>query len=289
MRGTFVAHRSTSVRSYEPLLLDELPADLMTAVAEVIRGQGRRSGLLCPRCKGGRSHERSLGALYEAYGAHIHCYRATCRYTRRVLAEAGECGTPVFTEFRQLRSLTEGRTPSSAGLALMESRWGLTRPMIAREGILEGPAPCSHILLPIRGPTGAFNGQVSYCLHKHCRPKAKTELAVETADAISWYQPRGKCFRGALLVEDQASAIRAAWLGWQAVALLGVSLGDRAEFIRSHLRLDANGGAILALDPGAESTAIAQAANRFPWINVRRIPDDLKRLTDAQIAYTLAG
>lgn len=264
-------------------MLEDLPRDLQQACSDVIAGQGRRTGLTCPGCHGGRTRERSLGVVYESYGARIHCFRAKCGYTRRVLADGVDVAAPDGRALPRFRSLTEGRTPGALRMALMEARWGLTKAMVARDGILEGPAPCSHILLPIRGPQGDFRGQVAYCLQKHCKPKASTELLNPDDDALAWFAPRGAAMRGTVLVEDQASAIRAAWLGWKAVALLGTSIGTRAELIRTV----ASGPIVLALDPGAETAAIRQAYN-FPWLVVRRLNDDLKRLTNAEILAALA-
>lgn len=192
------------------------------------------SGQVCPSCKGGRSHERSLSVGRAGAFLWWRCHRASCgkRGKARVSGVGDE---PETTDQKRKRERVFKRMPLPLKLKyqLAEqyniapetfdvARWSYTPDY-------DGYGP--RVIFPIFSPDGRVRGEQfrSYTGHE---PKSFTNVELGE-QALSWYRFR-KYGKILVIVEDIPSAVRAAESqAMDAVALLGTVLNiDRVLEIR---------------------------------------------------------
>jgi len=245
-------------------------------------GAERVSGLLCPKCEGGRSHERSLGMYrFDTYVA-VKCRRLKCGYSER-FALVGVDVTTWNAPARVTRSREfygALRAPSSASRRYIESRYGIRPHTLQLFGVKE-VVGLKALYMPVWSPLAEKRGATVRRFDGWGR-KADSFKHDESQPWQSWYLADYP--RALVIVEDQLSAMRCWQLGYDAVALLGVALTqDRAAEIERNRR----SRVLLALDADAFGTAMQQL-RRYPWISrAVLLRDDLKDVSDEEIEKRL--
>lgn len=241
-----------------------------------------RSGLLCPKCEGGRTRERSMSAWRDGHHIYYKCHRASCGAGGRVIAFSSEVGSVASRDDEA--PTARGSIPrileipdTSYGLLL--ERYGIPEGLLARAGAGWIDSGKGRLYLPCLGPGGETNGYVARSLAGE-EPKAlihrlNTDIG---KDLMAFYKGPG---RALVIVEDQLSAIRASQYT-NSVALVGTHLSDsRMESILS----TRPSKMFIALDKDATDKAIKYA---FKYgIKIIPLEKDLKDCTEDELLERL--
>lgn len=247
------------------------------------RGEGfRRSGLMCPECNGGRSHERSFAAWITGGILRWQCHRASCPFngwhsltgslTRNVAEpQKGELGKQVQVE------------PLSPELrAYLCTLYSIDDETIDLAGWkyclnFDGHGP--RVLMPILDPDGLKRGE-TFRAYNGALPKAIINK-LRDEEQMCWYRFK-KYAKTLIIVEDQPSALRAAEAGLHALALCGTLLTtDRLLEIKK-LNYDS---VYLCLDNDATVNAVRYAKvfrARLPQLRVKALDVDVKNMAAQQ-------
>jgi hypothetical protein len=245
---------------------------ILTIAEHMPIGATRRS--VCPFCNGGDKRETTFIVGREHDRVWYKCFRATCDSKPGV---TGSATLPPARIAEYNRALERMRPYTQPTFPLEQD---IDRDYFWHRFELHRPdayvSEHDEYLLPVRGPRHELRGYVQRqpvwkgnprCarlgreLDEQGKPMPKTKLYMHsTAPTLSWYIPpihassvNSRAERGVLvLVEDQVSAMKVAEAGFDAVALLGSSLG--VEGVRDIARQRPS-RVIVALDPGAEGSA----------------------------------
>jgi hypothetical protein len=254
---------------------------------EAIRAQlGSRSsasGLLCPRCLGGATKERSVSAWHRGLTITAKCWRNACpfRGTWDATTGMGLGYTPPASG--------DGRTgyrvdtlPLDQGMeAYLEGRYRLTGATLRHWGLRQYPGS-RGVYLRCTGFSGGFRGWVLRWVDG-TKPKTRSYPAPEATRQPwqAWFPSRPGLV---VCVEDVFSAMRLWQQGTTAVAMLGVSLSDMkaAELSRHATQV------VVALDSDATARAI-EAARRYNFGYRRLLGDDIKDMTEEQLTQWITS
>lgn len=268
------------------LHISELPQDMARAACAVFATGNTQSGLLCPECAGGTSHERSVSMwLRDARIAVAKCWRAKCGHSLEVVGDPSLVLTEVSPAKWEPRRLQRVRAISQDLLLYVERRYGLRAPTLARYGVTQADTATKdpRIVIPVYSPSGSMRGQVLRlaCYGKRVK-KAITQLLPGEL-ALAWFRVPDAP-GPVVVVEDALSAMRLAQLGRSAASLLGVNVSQ--EKVRELLDIAGKSGMLLCLD--ADATARAVNLCRRYGIDVRRIARDFKDSPDIEIINAIA-
>lgn len=231
------------------------------------------SGLLCPKCSGGHSRERSMYVFPEGNGlkAIAYCARAKCGYRLEVIVNSNEC-LPTGNAHRNVAihalvpmSVTMQETlyrlygiNHSSDLMQLRDFWACWIPVHNNRGNKIGGI--------VRRLDGRTPKAISY-LYEHSTSPWMGFYTYSTVHAP------GTGF----IVEDMLSAIRLKQLNYNAVALLGTALSDeKVKAIKQVWNT-----AVLCLDADAFSKSIKYAQKY--GIEACRLERDFKDSSDEEI------
>ena len=240
--------------------------------------------VICPRCEGGSSGEKSLSVTRTEDGVLVwQCFRDKCPERK---GNDGEIGSYIPSlerkEVRKPRKVFEGTTKAlnQAHLAKLKAMWGVVDPPYW----YYTPDYGGRIAMSIRGPKYTHRGWVLRDIRGVARTKAFTYLE-ENEESLSWYKTTKDA--PTVLVEDIPSAVRAYMNGVNAVALLGTAIGlDKAMEIAEY----ATRPIIVALDQDATAKAFKHVERyNLLWDNpqVLVLHKDLKDMTAEELEELL--
>lgn len=187
-----------------------------------LNDQEQVSGLLCPRCNGGSTSERSLSMKRSGNQVSYVCHRASCDGKGYFLVvgaatKATAVKTSVFAQalskLEQLptdlmNELTKKYSLMTTDFARLEVKW---QPDMRR------------VCYPILSPERIIVGWTLRSYEKDVKPKSYKAITNFNLPALSYYRCWTTSWSKLLIVEDQVSACRAANTV-SAVALCGTNL-----------------------------------------------------------------
>jgi hypothetical protein len=237
----------------------------------------RASGLLCPKCRGGQSGERSLLAWRTGLELRAKCKRAKCGwYGRWDSVDLGMLPLGAGTPAQGKRYVLETMPLTEHLQAALEARYRVQGETLAHYGVRQMSGGRA-VYAPVWSPDRRLRGWVRRWLDGTL-PKVKGYPGWDHPQGAAWmaWFPRQ---RGGLVVavEDVFSAMRLWERGISAVALLGVSLsGVKLAELRRFA-----GTIVLALDDDAFGLALETAVRHS--IQVRFVEPDIKDMTEEQL------
>ena len=259
------------------------------------------TGLICPKCGGGNSRERSFNISRIADDGSIRwmCHRASCDFKGTSSATGhslrkgkgqeadgfggGQSAAKIVrTVAERVGKLVDLPDEVKDQLA---KRYFLSEPTISDCGLKWSTSASPHgsgrVFIPLRSSILASNGCVLRAIDGKQQPKSITFREPYAKTTLGWW------FGGAyedflFIVEDAFSAIRCFQAGFSAVSLSGTHISDeRIEEIveaRNHLHFRP----LLALDADAFPASIKKMRRlrtKLPGINVIKLDKDIKNLT----------
>lgn len=252
------------------------------AHGEAIRRQlgprGQASGLMCPKCHGGQSRERSVSAWNQGARITAKCWRNACSFrgtwdatTGMGLGYQGPGGDRDVPRGFRVDTLPLDATM----VALLVDRYRLQEATLRHWGVRQYRGS-GGVYVPCNGPTGRSRGWV---LRRTDGTKPKVLSYPAPGHTHEPWQAWWPATPGLVVcVEDVFSAMRLWQAGTSAVAMLGVSLSDmKAAEIGRHYDQVA-----VALDSDATARAI-EAARRYNFAYRRLLGADLKDMTEEQL------
>lgn len=244
----------------------------------------RASGLMCPGCQGGRTHERSLIGGREGLNLWGKCMRNSCGWWGQW--DITEVGGLVRRPggWRPKRFHLDTLPLTEATVAALEARYLVDPLTMYTYGLRQGEAGRA-VYCPVRDPLGGFRGWARRWLDG-TRPKVKgyqADTHPEGAPWQAWFRPcpvRTAVWgesRVLVAVEDVFSAMRLAEVGITAVSLLGTSLSavKVAELRNERKQI------VVALDADAYGNSIGFAIKYL--LIARRLAVDIKDMTEEQL------
>lgn len=261
--------------------VDAMPDYLRSVLPEL---EDKRSGLLCPSCSGGASHERSL-SMYRIW-PHIvlKCYRAAkCGFTARIPYADGEPTATHLPPANHFRG--ETCRPGKQLRRYLRDRYGIEYEAVERFRLRQ-VVDMKAVYLPVFGPNGETRGGVVRRFDGWDR-KAQS-YKTKLGPWMAWYDHAVPDRVPLVVVEDQLSAIRCWQLGYNAVSLLGTQLSaEKVAELSKYNRYEQP--VTLALDGDVWNTA-CDYARRYAFISdVKLLHEDLKDISDSEIGAVLNG
>lgn len=235
---------------------------------------GETARLLCPKCRGGSSGEKSFICSRDVGSVVLyHCFRATCTFSGRI-GMAPSLHDHTSPRVRARRAMEHPVEPlDKEDIEMFRAVFGITPdrdtywcPSMERY---------AH---RVYGPIGQNRGWVLRDYAGHKVPKALAYPYSDLAEPfISWYYPNKELESCVVVVEDMLSAKKVADSGFKAVALLGTWI----DIERAYEIADISSGRAvhLALDEGTVATMLSYR-DKFECIfgpaKVWLLKDDLK-------------
>lgn len=270
--------------------MSETNAGIAEAVERVASGAPSVSGLLCPRCNGGRSREHSVSVYPSAAAVKAKCHRASCTWWGAWASNSVGSWSPSYITPDPRPYLGALRACDWNLRNIFSTRYQLTEETIERCVRHAFEEPRLSVYLPVYPAYGKARGGV---LRRLEYGKYKTENFVEdrTSPFIAWYGHVG--YEAVVVVEDQLSAMRVMQLGRTGVALLGSSLSnDKWDEIKEHSERYKCPTIYLALDRDAFPKALDMARRFCPTthvpVKVLLLDRDFKDCTDDEILAKLS-
>lgn len=244
---------------------------------------GESIRILCPRCEGGSTAEKSLAITRDENNALVwQCFRASC-IEKGSTAKTGTLMPGTVTPRPKPRKEFTGKTvPLSDKLKeRIHTMWGITDP----PHWYWTPEYGGRVAMSVRSPKYTHRGWVLRDIRGRSAVKALTYIE-NNEEGLSWYKTTPGA--GTLLVEDIPSAVRASTYV-NSVALLGTGIGiarahEIAEFASRPL--------ILALDQDATALSF-KWANKWAlmWDDVIVLPltKDIKDMKESDVESLLCN
>lgn len=251
------------------------------AQGEEIRRQlgakSQASGLLCPKCRGGQTRERSVSAWHKGTTITAKCWRNACSFrgTWDATTGMGLGYTPPAGD-GPTGYQVDTLPMDDRMVAYLGHRYRLTEATLRHWGMRQYPSS-RGVYLRCTGFSGAFRGWVLRWTDG-TKPKSRSYPAPEAARQPwqAWYPAAPGLV---VCVEDVFSALRLWQQGTTAVAMLGVSLSDmKAAELRRHATQ-----VVVALDSDASARSI-EAARLHNFAYRRLLDADIKDMTEEQLA-----
>ena len=260
--------------------------------AEGLDPRGESTRVVCPRCGGGSTKEKSLSITREPSGLVLwQCFRDGCTEhgasggegTRRLSAAASTSKnrrTP--NKVRPYRGSLERLTESQLDFLANKIGWigphiDIARPLWAEE-------ECRYAF-PIFAPMGDRRGYVLRSYDPGQDVKALTRMD-RSEPHMSWYRYNGPD-NLLLIVEDIPSAVRAARYV-NSLALCGTGVGpEYAGEISAYYK-----NVVWALDEDALATAMKLHRKYAMWFDSSRVlplTKDIKDLEEEEVQELLQG
>jgi len=211
--------------------------------------------VICPRCGGGSTEEKSLSVTRSEDGVLLwQCFRDKCPEKKGDSSvDSSYIPSLERKEVRKPRKVFDGTTKAltDTHLARLKAMWGIESPPYW----YYTPDYGGRIAMSIRGPKYTHRGWVLRDIRGVARTKAYTFLE-EGQESLSWYKNHSD--RPTVLVEDIPSAVRASHYV-NSVALIGTAIGlDKALEIAQY----ATRPIVIALDQDATAKSF-QHAERY--------------------------
>lgn len=250
-----------------------------------MQDQEQVSGKTCPFCK---STDKSFSMKREGINLFYNCKRDKCKISGMTRLEAGTLPKKqrIKGESKYARWLRTACPLTHDDYEWLKKEWNFEKKH-ALAGGAEGMFPIRRIVLPIYDATGREVGATLRAKHKDTTPKSIICLTDLDALCLSFYG--GKQNKETMLVvEDQASAIRASYY-CSSVALLGTSMNvmkARAIAKTSTKKI------IFCLDKDAFSSSIDLATKYGAMFDKHATvcpPMDLKNMTEEALADFMAN
>ena len=195
------------------------------SIAEGLAVGDSLAGLVCPKCKGGRSGEVSFGVTRERHGVLFNCHRNSCSY-RGFVATAGWSSDYQSSGERSTKHRPYTKPTVSLGeeeYEFFRERFELTPELIDYAGWRLNPED-GRVVMPVRNSNGYDIG----CTARSYSPTTtKKSIAYPDDTKRPWL-----CYYNqvpdstAVIVEDQVSALKLSQF-LPAVALLGTGLNEQ--------------------------------------------------------------
>jgi len=238
--------------------------------------------VICPRCEGGSSNEKSLSISRLEDGDLVwQCFRANCPEKNGASDSGVSRISSVPKEIEKVRKVFKGTTKAltEVQLAQLNSMWGVTNPPYW----YYTPDYGGRIAMSIRGPKYNHRGWVLRDIRGNARVKALTYLD-KKEESLSWYKTHPD--QPTVLVEDIPSAVRASRYV-NSIALLGTAIGigkalEIAEYGTRPI--------ILALDQDATRQSFKHLTRYgLMWEDTRilTLPKDLKNMNEVELQEIL--
>lgn len=262
---------------------------LMASLPDTMRGDLIRSAtfgskMVCPKCDGGRTRERSLDV--RGIGIHgigvtsLKCFRASCGW-RALVASSPDEITLHTKKLAVAKPYSESTYPLN-----FDQRKLLTANYSCDSGLAIDHGWRSNksgdtLILPIVGPCREQRGHITRTITK---PKRVYTFKTSAQPFLDWW--RDDLFAGVVIVEDCISALRLYSIGISAVAILGTNIStEQAKEIAKY----ADGRVYLALDNDAFGKAIKLSVKHSHI--VKMIPvllsEDIKDMKDDEEVRSL--
>lgn len=243
--------------------------------------KGESVRIVCPKCGGGSSEEKSFLCSRDHGGVVFYkCFRASCSYRGKLIIGDGESG--YVPRQRKLHSFTRELKPlDSEQTEWWRKRFGIN----PDQGVYWCPS-LTRDALRVYGPDGQHRGWVLRDWTGSSEPKV---IGYPERDEpfIGWFpvqmfygekHPNGPC----VVVEDLISARKVCDAGYTSVALNGTDISWEAAFEiqERHSNIE------LALDRGTMSKMIGykdQFSTLFDNIRIWTLDEDLKYVSRDRI------
>lgn len=247
---------------------------------------GQTARIVCPQCRGGSTHERSMIVSRDHWAIGWYCFRANCGEKGRQIIPGGVVDDTELepTEKRPRPYTGDVFALSKLQQAHFQEKYNLSAGRIS-ESIYRShehwPDDFRYIL-PIKRHDGVIRGHVAripWGEPSGGHAKSMTYWN-EEGPLLSWYHPRYRCTnRDVLVVEDQLSAMRAAeHLNLVACAILGTGLNaEKVQELQKHTHY-----LTIALDADATGQAFAMArkwGQAFANCKVLVLSQDIKDMS----------
>lgn len=266
------------------------PRDYVILEYATIPPESTSTGQVCPKCRGGRTQERSLSVGRTGAFLWWRCHRGSCQWTGKQQLNGGmEATTHDEKRGKYERKFNRTRLPGSM-MKMFEEQYHLTDETIERAGWSYTPDYDGHgarVIYPLYAPDGTVRGE-QFRSYDGRKPKALIDGRL-AENLISWYRWR-KYGRTLIVVEDIVSAVRLAQAGIDSLALMGTLLNvDRAIEINQQ----EYNNVYLSLDNDATGTAVkaVYAMRKYvPSLRMKPLADvDIKDMTPDQLEVFLHG
>jgi hypothetical protein len=264
-------------------------------LAEGLGMDEQRTGLLCPFCNGGRSHETTFSVKRISDGVLHNCHRASCDAGRGFVPTAGYL-LDAPNRAPMAREIPTHYTGSfepltSTDLEYFEDRFDLTDPEVLKAIGINGR--WQHVM-EVRNPRGLARGYVvrrggwsgTPASPRTVAPGIKTKVYMNDSQQIpiSWHMREYHFPEKVVIVEDQLSAMKVAQAGFVGVALMGTHL--EAGRVREIAMQSQASEVIIALDNDASAVAFRMARDwglAFKQVRVVMLERDLKDVSRQQV------
>lgn len=246
-----------------------------------------RSGLICPFCSGGTSHDKSFSVSRSVHTLLYKCHRATCaakgvyNATRAYTSSDARSDQQRGGERRSVYTGKLGELPGEVRETL-RTRYFLGDEQVQRAGLKWAPT-LNRVWMPCFDHFNKQVGATARSLEKDVVPKTRTYWEEDSYPKLSFYGTLPS--HTLLIVEDQLSAIRTSRFVPTA-SLLGTNL----NFNKAEVLFKVAKRLIVALDKDATSEACNIVRNNgymFEEIRICSLEKDFKNLTDLEIQHKL--
>lgn len=265
------------------------------------------SNQLCPRCKGGNTHEKSFAVYYNEDGSSFGiCFRASCGHTEgarqgtirtpRAAHRAGSGTSIRFLQEPNTIPLTDRGWYELNKYDIFTEETGVpNRLATMRDDGIYWYIPLIMDRIDARGARSAsvYAGYVLRRLvNKEGGPKSLTHLNHSPMGDLYYPDYRVPVdMRTTFLVEDPMSCIAVRSSGYNAYTLLGTRVPRRTRELLYRILQAPDRQVILALDADATDQAIAIKRRWFKPSNfkVLRLTEDLKDMDATKRIELLAS
>lgn len=245
-------------------------------LASSVEMGGQRSGWICPFCKGGDSHEKSLSLKRLLLQTKYRCHRAACNMQGTVNMTAAAVAERPKTEFNMFGRAMQKLVPLPDDVKkLIEQKYQFDNIDFAK-GDLRWSPDLQRLYLPIKAENGVVRGGTFRALAKDIKPKTYTYLVYPDVATIAFYRNMAQGTDKLLIVEDQLSAIAACGGPCSTVALCGIHCNVNTIREINHVHPK---DVVIALDPDALNAGIRISnmwGGMFDKCRVAKPPKDLK-------------
>lgn len=239
----------------------------------------KRSGMLCPKCKGGHTGETSFAVSRVRNQLRFICFRASCQFSGRISLTSNGSQAVQNSGERKPQSHVLTQAIPQALYEELCAKYNIEQGIFDWAGWVytkdfRGKGP--RVGMPILRPDGTKRG-VSWRSYWGGTPKAIISSECEE-EMMCWYRGR-KYGKVLVIVEDQASALRIAAQGLDALALCGTLLSLNRVY---EIKAQEYKSVYLCLDADATGQAIKHAVAykaRLPQLIIKQLDKDVKNMS----------
>lgn len=265
------------------------PRDYILVEYARIPPETTSTGQVCPKCRGGSSHERSLSVGRTGAFLWWRCHRASCQWVGKETVQGStEPATHGEKKGKYERKFNRQRLPGSM-VKMFYEQYYLDDETLQRAGWSYTPdydGLGARVIIPMYGPDGSLRGEQFRSYDGHSKKALINGLLAE--NLVGWYRWR-KYGKQLIIVEDAVSAVRVAQAGVDSLCLFGTTLSvDRAIEIGAQ----EYSKVYLSLDNDATTTAIKAVFTMrkyIPNLYIKPLEKDIKDMTPDELEVYLHG